>query len=170
MLLVQSITDDFCFPTFSSLVVKLTNSAIGASTQQGHECKLSPEEFADFHESLKKYYRPPTKHIMSMKMRVLFFTFTYFCNNFRRGMSVAWSFGDGRPSPRCTLTKFHGYMYTKAYIHGYPRKNLWIWIYGYGWEISYPRQAWKYPTVFWILTYFLKFFPTHTVYKKSAIQ
>jgi len=26
-----------------------------------------------------------------------------------------------------------------GYIHGYPRK---ICGYGYGWEISYPRQAW----------------------------
>ena len=34
----------------------------------------------------------------------------------------------------------HGSMDIHGYIHGYPRK---ICGYGYGWKISYPRQAWK---------------------------
>jgi len=35
----------------------------------------------------------------------------------------------------------YGYMDIHGYIHGYPRK-ICGYGYGYGWQISYPRQAW----------------------------
>jgi len=36
----------------------------------------------------------------------------------------------------------YGYMDIHGYIHGYPRK-ICGYGYGYRWQISYPRQAWK---------------------------
>jgi len=63
-------------------------------------------------------------------------------------MSVSWSFGDGRPCPRCALRKFRGYTYREdASVDMDISMDINVKIcgygYGYGWEIPYPRQAWQ---------------------------
>ena len=40
-----------------------------------------------------------------------------------------------------------------GYIHGYPRK-ICGYGYGYGWEISYPRQPWRFGTYVMWTAYF----------------
>ena len=85
-----------------------------------------------------------------MQMRVFILYFHVFSSNFRMGMSVWWCFGDGRPCPLCfeKIPWLHVQrigIYGYGYIHGYPRKILWIWIWIWmGNEISYPRQACSY--------------------------
>ena len=75
-------------------------------------------------------------------MCVYIFIFIYFFNNLKWGISVSCFTGDKRSCTAvyCKNWGLHvrrlgvcGY----GYIHGYQRK---ICEYGYGWEISYPRQ------------------------------
>jgi len=86
-----------------------------------------------------------TRSYISMQMCVYVFTFTNF-STISRKKYLRHVLGKYRIDVFALLyfAKIRGYMIVRGinvcgyrYIHGHPQK-----ICGYGWEISYPRQAW----------------------------
>ena len=81
----------------------------------------------------QKFGKYLTKHAFHCKC-VLILYLHLFCNNCRKGMSASWSLGGWALLPLLCFVEIQwlhvhrigvrGY----GYIHGYPRKNLWIWI------------------------------------------
>jgi len=73
----------------------------------------------------------------------LVFTFIFSFSQFQKENACTLFWGKMTFLLCCILWKFVAYMYARyGYIHGYPRK-ICGYGYGYGWEISYPRQAWS---------------------------